>query len=80
LRGGLQKSYKAGRADFVPFSLGKNGFLSMTQGPLEQHLSWSAIEKLERYGKFHCCCASGRRGISGNGDAEAASLLVHLGN
>src|SRR5258708_6588426 len=76
---GLQKSV-AGRR-IVSVRLGKTDFID-DPSALEQQLPGRQIEKVERYGKFMLLRLSGRgdgRGDSGNGDAEAASLLVHLG-
>src|SRR5258705_8680915 len=72
---GLQKSI-AGRR-IVSVRLGKTDFID-DPAALEQQLPGRQIEKVERYGKFMLLRLSGR-GDSGNGDAEAASLLVHLG-
>src|SRR5205823_2959920 len=48
---------------------------------LEQHLPGRQIEKVERYGKFMLLRLGVpiNAGASQNGDAEGASLLVHLG-
>jgi formamidopyrimidine-DNA glycosylase len=76
---GLQKSI-AGRR-IVSVRLGKTDFID-DPAALEQQLPGRQIEKVERYGKFMLLRLSAR-GNSGarseNGDAEAASLLVHLG-
>jgi len=76
---GLQKSV-AGRC-IVSVRLGKTDFID-DPAALERELPGRQIEKVERYGKFMLLRLSGR-GIGGvdseNGDAEAASLLVHLG-
>jgi formamidopyrimidine-DNA glycosylase len=76
---GLQKSV-AGRR-IVSVRLGKTDFID-DPAALEQHIPGRQIEKVERYGKFMLLRLSAR-GDSGagseNGDAEAASLLVHLG-
>ena len=76
---GLQKSV-AGRR-IVSVRLGKTDFID-DPAVLEQELPGRQIERVERYGKFMLLRLSGR-GISAvdseNGDAEAASLLVHLG-
>src|SRR5258706_54961 len=76
---GLQKSV-AGRR-IVSVRLGKTDFID-DPAALEQQLPGRQIEKVERYGKFMLLRLSGRGvggGNSGNGDAEGASLLVHLG-
>src|SRR5882762_6662354 len=76
---GLQKSV-AGRR-IVSVRLGKTDFID-DPAALERQLPGLWIEKVERYGKFMLLRLSARgdgRGDSGNGDAEAASLLVHLG-
>ena len=61
--------------------LGKTDFID-DPAALEQHLPGRQIEKVERYGKFMLLRLSARANAgagSQNGDAEAASLLVHLG-
>jgi formamidopyrimidine-DNA glycosylase len=76
---GLQKSV-AGRR-IVSVRLGKTDFID-DPAALEQHLPGRQIERVERYGKFMLLRLSGRgNAVAGseNGDAEAASLLVHLG-
>jgi len=76
---GLQKSV-AGRR-ILSVRLGKTDFID-DPAALEQHLPGRQIEKVERYGKFMLLRLSAVReggGDSGNGDAESASLLVHLG-
>jgi formamidopyrimidine-DNA glycosylase len=76
---GLQKSI-AGRR-IVSVRLGKTDFID-DPAALEQHLPGRQIEKVERYGKFMLLRLSARGGIdarSEDGDAETASLLVHLG-
>ncbi len=76
---GLQKSV-AGRR-IVSVRLGKTDFID-DPAALERQLPGLWIEKVERYGKFMLLRLSARedgREDSGNGDAEAASLLVHLG-
>ena len=76
---GLQKSV-AGRR-IVSVRLGKTDFID-DPAALEQHLPGRQIEKVERYGKFMLLRLSARANAgagSQNGDAEAASLLVHLG-
>ena len=76
---GLQKSV-AGRR-IVSVRLGKTDFID-DPAALEQHLPGRQIEKVERYGKFMLLRLSARgtsAAGSENGDAEAASLLVHLG-
>jgi formamidopyrimidine-DNA glycosylase len=76
---GLQESV-AGRR-IVSVRLGKTDFID-DPAALEEQLPGRQIEKVERYGKFMLLRLS-TRGVSGadsgNGDAEAASLLVHLG-
>jgi formamidopyrimidine-DNA glycosylase len=76
---GLQKSI-AGRR-IVSVRLGKTDFID-DPAALEQHLPGRQIEAVERYGKFMLLRLSARANTdarSENGDAEAASLLVHLG-
>lgn len=73
---GLQKSI-AGRR-IVSIRLGKTDFID-DPGALEQHLPGRQIEAVERYGKFMLLRLSARANAGENGDAEAASLLVHLG-
>src|SRR3982075_4084247 len=76
---GLQKSI-AGRR-ILSVRLGKTDFID-DPAALEQHLPGRQIEKVERYGKFMLLRLSARENSAGgseNGDAEAASLLVHLG-
>jgi formamidopyrimidine-DNA glycosylase len=76
---GLQKSV-AGRR-IVSVRLGKTDFID-DPAALEQHLPGRQIEKVERYGKFMLLRLSARGYTDAhfeNGDAEAASLLVHLG-
>jgi formamidopyrimidine-DNA glycosylase len=76
---GLQKSI-AGRR-ILSVRLGKTDFID-DPAALEQELPGRQIEKVERYGKFMLLRLSGRgNSVAGseNGDAEAASLLVHLG-
>jgi formamidopyrimidine-DNA glycosylase len=73
---GLQKSI-AGRR-IVSVRLGKTDFID-DPAALEQHLPGRQIEAVERYGKFMLLRLSARASSVGNGDAEAASLLVHLG-
>jgi formamidopyrimidine-DNA glycosylase len=73
---GLQKSV-AGRR-IVSVRLGKTDFID-DPAALEQHLPGRQIEAVERYGKFMLLRLSARVNAAGNGDAEAASLLVHLG-
>ena len=73
---GLQKSV-AGRR-IVSVRLGKTDFIDDPVA-LEQHLPGRQIERVERYGKFMLLQLSGRTNAVENGDAEAASLLVHLG-
>ena len=85
---GLQKSV-AGRR-ILSIRLGKTDFID-DPAVLEQHLPGRQIEKVERYGKFMLLRLSPRVNANApsrssdaeasprNGDAEAASLLVHLG-
>ena len=76
---GLQKSI-AGRR-IVSVRLGKTDFID-DPAALEQHLPGRQIDAVERYGKFMLLRLSARANALGqedNGDAEAASLLVHLG-
>ena len=73
---GLQKSI-AGRR-IVSVRLGKTDFID-DPAALEQHLPGRQIEAIERYGKFMLLRLSARANAIENGDAEAASLLVHLG-
>jgi len=76
---GLQKSV-AGRR-IVSVRLGKTDFIDDPVA-LEQHLPGKQIEAVERYGKFmllRLSAGGNADGHSENGDAEAASLLVHLG-
>jgi formamidopyrimidine-DNA glycosylase len=76
---GLQKSV-AGRR-ILSVRLGKTDFID-DPAAIEQHIPGRQIEAVERYGKFMLLRLSARgngAGDSGNGDAEAASLLVHLG-
>jgi formamidopyrimidine-DNA glycosylase len=76
---GLQKSV-AGRR-IVSVRLGKTDFIDDPVA-IEQQLPGRQIERVERYGKFMLLRLSPRGnavGNSENGDAESASLLVHLG-
>jgi formamidopyrimidine-DNA glycosylase len=76
---GLQKSV-AGRR-ILSVRLGKTDFID-DPAALEQHVPGRQIEAVERYGKFMLLRLSTRgngAADSENGDAEAASLLVHLG-
>src|ERR1700737_3216629 len=62
-------------------TLGKTDFID-DPAALEQHLPGRQIEAVERHGKFmllRLSPALASEGSSGNGDAAAASLLVHLG-
>src|SRR6266849_5689377 len=62
-------------------SLGKTDFID-DPAALEQHLPGREIEAVERYGKFMLLRLSAVRGgtlFAANGNAEPASLLVHLG-
>jgi formamidopyrimidine-DNA glycosylase len=61
--------------------MGKTDFIDDPVA-VEQHVPGRQIEAVERYGKFMLLRLSAREnsaGSSENGDAEAASLLVHLG-
>jgi formamidopyrimidine-DNA glycosylase len=76
---GLQKSI-AGRR-ILSVRLGKTDFIDDPVA-LEQHLPGRQIAAVERYGKFMLLRLSARANAvtqTDNGDAEAASLLVHLG-
>jgi formamidopyrimidine-DNA glycosylase len=76
---GLQKSI-AGRR-ILTVRLGKTDFID-DPAALEQHLPGRQIEKVERYGKFMLLRLSAHGNASAgleNGEAEGASLLVHLG-
>jgi formamidopyrimidine-DNA glycosylase len=76
---GLQKSV-AGH-QILSVRLGKTDFIDDPTA-VEQHVPGRQIERVERYGKFMLLRLSARRNAvagSENGDAEAASLLVHLG-
>jgi formamidopyrimidine-DNA glycosylase len=76
---GLQKSI-AGRS-ILSVVLGKTDFID-DPAALEQHLPGRQIEAVERYGKFmllRLSPAALSAGETENGDAAAASLLVHLG-
>src|SRR3984893_12137591 len=76
---GLQRSI-AGRR-ILSVRLGKTDFID-DPAAVEQHLPGRHIEKVERYGKFMLLRLSARQNSAAsleNGDAEAASLLVHLG-
>ena len=76
---GLQKSVTGRR--IVSVRLGKTDFID-DPAAVEQHIPGRRIEAVERYGKFMLLRLSPRGngvGQSENGDAEEASLLVHLG-
>jgi formamidopyrimidine-DNA glycosylase len=76
---GLQKSV-AGRR-IMSVRLGKTDFID-DPAAIEQHVPTRQIESVERYGKFMLLRLSTRATPSKdpqNGDAEPASLLVHLG-
>jgi formamidopyrimidine-DNA glycosylase len=73
---GLQKSI-AGRR-IVSVRLGKTDFID-DPAALEQHLPGRQITAVERYGKFMLLRLSARANAVENGEAKAASLLVHLG-
>src|ERR1700686_5801830 len=62
----------------VSVRLGKTDFIDDPVA-LERHLPGRQIEAVERYGKFMLLRLSARVNAVENGDAEAASLLVHLG-
>jgi formamidopyrimidine-DNA glycosylase len=62
-------------------TLGKTDFID-DPSALEQHLPGRQIDAVERYGKFmllRLSAMSGATRVATNGDAVAASLLVHLG-
>jgi formamidopyrimidine-DNA glycosylase len=62
-------------------TLGKTDFID-DPAALEQHLPGRQIEAVERYGKFmllRLSAVNGQTRVTANGDAAAASLLVHLG-
>ncbi len=62
-------------------TLGKTDFID-NPAALEQHLPGRQIEAVERYGKFmllRLSAVNGQTPVTANGDAAAASLLVHLG-
>jgi formamidopyrimidine-DNA glycosylase len=75
---GLQKSVAGRRILSVRF--GKTDFIDDPTA-VEQHVLGRQIEAVERYGKFMLLRLSARGGAaaSANGDAETATLLVHLG-
>ena len=76
---GLQESV-AGRR-ILSVRLGKTDFID-DPAAVEQQVPGRQIEAVERYGKFMLLRLSRRGNAAGNlenGDAEAASLLVHLG-
>jgi len=76
---GLQKSI-AGRR-ILSVRLGKTDFID-DPAAVEQHVPGRQIQAVERFGKFMLLRLSARADAvanSENGDAEAASLLVHLG-
>jgi formamidopyrimidine-DNA glycosylase len=76
---GLRRSILGRR--ILSVTLGKTDFID-DPAALEQHLPGRQIEAVERYGKFmllRLSPALASEGGSGNGDAAAASLLVHLG-
>src|SRR5437870_452432 len=65
----------------ISVSLGKTDFID-DPAALEQHLPGRQIEAVERYGKFmllRLSAVNGQTPVTANGDAAAASLLVHLG-
>src|SRR3989441_1158211 len=62
-------------------TLGKTDFID-DPAALEQHLPGRQIEAVRRYGKFmllRLSAVNGQTPVTANGDAAAASLLVHLG-
>src|SRR5207247_2973719 len=62
-------------------TLGRTDFID-DPAALEQHLPGRQIEAVERYGKFMLLrrsAVNGQTPVTANGDAAAASLLVHLG-
>src|SRR5438876_2417034 len=62
-------------------TLGKTDFID-DPAAVEQHLPVRQIEAVERYGKFmllRLSAVNGQTPVTANGDAAAASLLVHLG-
>ena len=62
-------------------TLGKTDFID-DPAALEQNLPGRQIEGVDRYGKFmllRLSAARGESGVTTNGDAAPASLLVHLG-
>jgi len=76
---GLQKSI-AGRR-ILSVRLGNTDFID-DPAAVEQHVPGRQIQAVERYGKFMLLRLSARANAvagSANGDAETASLLVHLG-
>jgi formamidopyrimidine-DNA glycosylase len=76
---GLHKSV-AGRR-ILSVRLGKSDFIDDPTA-VEQHVPGRQIQAVERYGKFMLLRLSARTNAgagSANGDAETASLLVHLG-
>jgi formamidopyrimidine-DNA glycosylase len=76
---GLQKSVAGQR--IVSVRLGKTDFIDDPVA-MEQHIPGRRIESVKRYGKFMLLRLSGRTSAGGhseNGDAQEASLLVHLG-
>jgi formamidopyrimidine-DNA glycosylase len=65
----------------LSISMGNTDFIDDPVA-LEQHLPGREIEAVERYGKFMLLRLSpvnGTARVAANGDAERASLLVHLG-
>jgi formamidopyrimidine-DNA glycosylase len=65
----------------VSVSLGKTDFIDDPVA-LEEHLPGRSIEAVERFGKFmllRLSAVMGTARVLSNGDAAAASLLVHLG-
>src|SRR5437868_14559951 len=74
---GLQRTV-AGRR-ILSVTLGKTDFID-DPAALEQHLPGRQIEAVERYGKFMLARLSAVKGqtlVTADGDAAAASLVVH---
>src|SRR5271165_460058 len=72
---GLQRTLPGRR--ILTVSLGKTDFID-NPAALEENLPGRMIEKIERYGKFMLLRLSAPQTAS-NGEAQPASLLVHLG-
>ncbi len=76
---GLRKAILGRR--IISVSLGKTDFIDDPVA-LEERLPGRKIEAVERFGKFmllRLSAATGTERVLSNGDAAAASLLVHLG-